>query len=39
LNTLQYQPAKIAAIEAIWETERGAPLMLFAMPNKGNAQQ
>ena len=34
LNTLEYQPAKIAAIEAIWETERGAPLMLFAMPNK-----
>ncbi len=34
LNTLEHQPAKIAAIEAIWETERGAPLMLFAMPNE-----
>ena len=34
LNTLEYQPAKIAAIEAIWETERGAPLLLFALPNK-----
>jgi cytochrome d ubiquinol oxidase subunit I len=34
LNTLEHQPAKIAAIEAIWETERGAPLLLFAMPNK-----
>ena len=34
LNTLEHQPAKIAAIEAIWETERGAPLMLFAWPNK-----
>jgi len=34
LNTLQYQPAKIAAVEAIWETERGAPLMLFAWPNQ-----
>jgi len=33
LNTLQYQPAKIAAIEGIWETERGAPLTLFALPN------
>jgi cytochrome d ubiquinol oxidase subunit I len=33
LNTLEHQPAKIAAIEAIWETERGAPLLLFAMPN------
>jgi cytochrome bd ubiquinol oxidase subunit I len=34
LNTLEHQPAKIAAIEAIWETERGAPLLLFAMPNR-----
>ena len=33
LNTLEHQPAKIAAIEAIWETERGAPLLLFALPN------
>ena len=29
LNTLKHQPQKIAAIEAIWETERGAPLLLF----------
>ncbi|MEZ5647770.1 MAG: cytochrome ubiquinol oxidase subunit I [Alphaproteobacteria bacterium] len=34
LNTLEYQPAKIAAIEGIWETERGAPLLLFAIPDK-----
>jgi cytochrome d ubiquinol oxidase subunit I len=34
LNTLQHQPAKIAAIEAIWETGRGVPLLLFALPNK-----
>ena len=34
LNTLEYQPAKIAAIEGIWETERGAPLTLFAVPNE-----
>jgi cytochrome d ubiquinol oxidase subunit I len=33
LNTLKYQPAKIAAIEAIWETEKGAPLVLFALPD------
>ncbi len=33
LNTLKHQPAKIAAIEAIWETERGAPLLLFAIPD------
>jgi len=34
LNTLEHQPAKIAAIEAIWETESGVPLLLFALPNK-----
>lgn len=34
LNTLHHQPAKIAAIEGIWHTERGAPLLLFAVPNK-----
>src|SRR4051812_13644075 len=33
LNTLAHQPAKIAAIEGLWHTERGAPLLLFAMPN------
>jgi cytochrome d ubiquinol oxidase subunit I len=33
LNTLEHQPAKIAAIEAVWHTERGAPLQLFALPN------
>ncbi len=34
LNTLEYQPAKIAAMEGIWNTEHGAPLLLFAIPNK-----
>jgi len=34
LNTLEHQPAKIAAIEGIWKTERGAPLVLFALPNE-----
>ncbi|MEZ8937834.1 cytochrome ubiquinol oxidase subunit I [Vibrio alginolyticus] len=34
LNTLEHQPAKIAAMEGVWETEQGAPLLLFAMPNK-----
>jgi cytochrome d ubiquinol oxidase subunit I len=34
LNTLKHQPAKIAAIEAVWDTERGAPLLLFALPNQ-----
>lgn len=34
LNTFKHQPAKIAAIEGIWHTERGAPLLLFALPNQ-----
>jgi cytochrome bd ubiquinol oxidase subunit I len=34
LNTLEHQPAKIAAIEAVWHTERSAPLTLFAWPNE-----
>lgn len=34
LNTLEHQPAKIAAIEGIWNTEKGAPLVLFAVPNE-----
>jgi len=33
LNTLEHQPAKIAAIEAIWHGGRGVPLLLFAVPN------
>jgi cytochrome d ubiquinol oxidase subunit I len=33
LNTLEYQPAKIAAMEGRWETMKGAPLTLFGMPN------
>ena len=34
LNTLEHQPAKIAAMEGIWETERGAPLTLFGIPDE-----
>lgn len=34
LNTLQHQPAKLAAMEGVWETERGAPLLLFAVPDE-----
>jgi cytochrome d ubiquinol oxidase subunit I len=33
LNTLEHQPAKIAAIEAIWKTGKGVPLVLFAVPD------
>lgn len=34
LNTLKHQPAKIAAMEAIWHTEKEVPLVLFAWPDK-----
>ena len=34
LNTLKHQPQKIAAMEGVWETERGAPLLLFAIPDE-----
>jgi cytochrome bd ubiquinol oxidase subunit I len=33
LNTLKYEPAKVAAMEGIWNTERGAPMLLFAVPD------
>lgn len=32
LNILHYQPIKTAAIEANWQTQKGAPLILFAVP-------
>jgi len=34
LNTFEHQPAKVAAMEGAWETERGAPLLAFALPNE-----
>ena len=34
LNTLKYQPAKLAAIEAHWTREARAPLSLFAIPDQ-----
>ena len=34
LNTLEYQPVKVAAMEGIWETTKGAPAVLFAIPNE-----
>ncbi|WP_059412401.1 cytochrome ubiquinol oxidase subunit I [Cupriavidus basilensis] len=33
LNTLHHQPAKIAAMEGIWKTEKGAPAVLFGLPD------
>jgi cytochrome d ubiquinol oxidase subunit I len=34
LNTKRHQPAKVAAIEAHWESQTGAPLVLFAVPDE-----
>jgi cytochrome d ubiquinol oxidase subunit I len=34
LNTLEHQPAKIAAMEALWHTGKGASLVLFALPDE-----
>src|SRR5690242_17629206 len=34
LNTLEHQPAKIAAIEAIWKTGKSVPLVLLAVPKE-----
>ncbi|MCR8923515.1 cytochrome ubiquinol oxidase subunit I [Dasania sp. GY-MA-18] len=34
LNTLEHQPQKIAAMEGVWHTEKGAPLLLFAIPDE-----
>jgi cytochrome bd ubiquinol oxidase subunit I len=34
LNTLEYQPAKLAAIEADWNTDRRVALNLFAIPDE-----
>jgi cytochrome d ubiquinol oxidase subunit I len=36
LNTAKHQPAKLAAIEARWDTERSFPLTLFAIPDPAN---
>jgi len=38
LNTLHHQPEKIAAIEGVWHTEQGAPLLAFALPNATTQQ-
>ena len=36
LNTFEYQPMKVAAMEGAWETKAGAPLILFAIPDAAN---
>ena len=37
LNTLEYQPAKLAAIEGRYETAQPAPLTLFGIPDDAGA--
>jgi cytochrome d ubiquinol oxidase subunit I len=34
LNTLEHQPAKVAAMEGLWDTQKGAPLKLFGWPDQ-----
>jgi cytochrome d ubiquinol oxidase subunit I len=37
VNVYEQQPLKTAAIEGVWDTTKGAPLLLFALPS--NAEQ
>ncbi|MEA2117779.1 cytochrome ubiquinol oxidase subunit I [Halovibrio sp. HP20-50] len=34
INTLEHQPTKVAAMEANWEAQSNAPLLLFALPDQ-----
>lgn len=34
LNTFEHQPQKVAAMEGVWETEQGVPLLLFTWPDE-----
>lgn len=36
LNTFEHQPQKVAAMEGVWETQKGADLLLFAIPDEEN---
>ncbi len=36
VNTLHHQPAKLAAMEGLWETRTHVPLSLFAIPDPQN---
>ena len=33
LNTLEHQPAKLAAMEGVWKTDKGVGAVLFAIPD------
>ena len=34
VNVHEHQPVKLAAMEGVWETERGAPFLMFALPDQ-----
>ena len=34
LNTFEHQPAKVAAMEGVWQDQKGAPALIFALPNE-----
>lgn len=38
LNTLEHQPAKVAAMEGHFDTYRGAPLILFGIPDEAREE-
>ena len=38
LNTFEHQPAKVAAMEGLWEDTEGAPLILFAIPDEAKRE-
>ena len=38
LNTQEHQPAKVAAMEGHFETQEGAPLILFGLPDMETAE-
>ena len=38
LNTFEHQPAKVAAMEGLWQDTEGAPLLLFAWPDEQNRE-
>lgn len=34
LNSFKYYPQKVSAMEGVWETKSGVPLLIFAIPNQ-----
>jgi cytochrome bd ubiquinol oxidase subunit I len=36
LNTLKHQPQKVAAMEGLWDTTKGVPVLAFAIPDEKN---